>query len=286
MLAATVVTSAAASPLLRSLPACAAAPDRMRLGLCTYLWGKGMDLPALIKACSDSGLLGVEFRTTHKHGVERSLSTAERKEVRKRLADSPVEWWGIGSNERFEHTDPKKLQAAINATKDFIKLSADIGGTGVKVKPNAMPKGAESIRQIGEALNTLGPFAKEHGQQIRVEVHGRETSRLPVMKKIMDIATHPSVAVCWNCNKEDLAGEGLEHNFNLVKDRFGDTVHVRELNIGNYPYPKLVGLLVAMNYRGWVLLECRTRQKNYVAAMIKQRNLFEKMVAEAKADAA
>ncbi len=33
---------------------------------------------------------------------------------------------------------------------------------------------------------------------------------LPVIRQIMDVATHPNVAVCWNSNAEDLQGEGLE----------------------------------------------------------------------------
>ena len=68
-------------------------------------------------------MLGVELRTTHKHGVERTLSKAERKEVTKRFADSPVTLVGIGSNERFDNPDAAVLKKAIADTKDFIKLS-------------------------------------------------------------------------------------------------------------------------------------------------------------------
>ena len=52
----------------------------------------------------------------------------------------------------------------------------------------------------------------------------------------MDVATHPNVGVCWNCNGTDLKGQGLEYNFDLVKNRLGDTAHVRELNVADYPY--------------------------------------------------
>ena len=65
----------------------------------------------------------------------------------------------------------------------------------------------------------------------------------------MDVADHKNVAGCWNCNRQDLAGKGLEHNFNLVKGRFGATCHVRELDGKNYPYPELVKLLVKMDDR-------------------------------------
>lgn len=98
----------------------------------------------------------------------------------------------------------------------------------------------------------------------------------------MDVATHPNVGLCWNSNGEDLQGEGLEYNFNLVKDRLADTVHVRELNMGDYPYQKLFDLLVQNKYKGWVLLECRTDPADRVAALIEQRKVWEEMMAKAR----
>ena len=93
------------------LPALAAAKDaEMRLGLVTYLWGKDMDLPTVIDACEKSGVLGVELRTQHAHGVEPTLSKAERKEVRKRFADSPVTLVGYGSNAQYHEADRAKVK--------------------------------------------------------------------------------------------------------------------------------------------------------------------------------
>ena len=258
---------------------------KMRLGLCTYLWGRDWDLPTLVTNCKKAGVLAVETRTTHKHGVERSLTKAQRKDVVKRFADAGVTHLGPGSNERFDSPNPAKLKKSIEATKQFIMLSHDTGGTGVKVKPDSFHKGVpheKTIEQIGKTLNLLGEYGAGYGQQIRLEVHGG-CSHLPDIKAIMDVADHKNVAVCWNCNGQDLAGKGLEHNFNLVKDRFGATCHVRELDGKNYPYPELVKLLVKMDYAGWVLLECRGNPKDRVAAMIAQRELFAKYIAQAKA---
>ena len=67
----------------------------------------------------------------------------------------------------------------------------------------------KTIEQIGKSLNEVGKFAADYGQKIRVEVHGNETQELPNMKAIMDVANHPNVYTCWNCNDEDLIGQGL-----------------------------------------------------------------------------
>ena len=275
----------AAGPLGETMAMAAEKPgSKMKLGLVTYLWGRDWDLPTLIANCEKSGVLGVEPRTTHAHGVEPSLDAAGRKEVKKQFDDSPVVHVGPGSNERFDHPDAENLKKAIEATKGFVKLSHDTGGSGVKVKPNSFQKGVErekTIEQIGRSLNVVGKFAGDYGQQIRLEVHG-SCGPLPVIAQIMDVADNPNVGVCWNCNGDELRGKGLKYHFDLVKARFGATAHVRELNIGSYPYADLMKLYVEMDYAGWILLECRTNPEDRVAALVEQRKVFEGMVAKAQ----
>ncbi len=253
----------------------------MKFGLVTYQWAKDMDLPTLIAACEKSGLLGVELRTEHAHGVEPSLSKAQRKEVRKRFADSPVELVGYGSNCDFHHADPALVKKNIDLAKQYVLLMEDCGGKGVKVKPNAFPPNVpheKTIEQIGRALNEVGAFGAEHGQKIRLEVHGRETCELPVIKAICGVATHRNVYVCWNSNGEDLKGAGLDANFAMVKDRIGDTTHVRELDAGDYPYDRLFKLFEGIQYQGWFLLEARKEVPDKVQAMAAQLKVFRSMV--------
>ena len=255
--------------------------QKMSFGLVTYQWGKDMDLPTLIDVSEKSGLSGVELRTEHRHAVEPSLSKTDRVDVRKRFEASPVALIGYGSNAQFHEADPAKVKANIELTKQYIQLMHDCGGSGVKVKPNGfvadVPR-EQTIEQIGKALNEVAEYGQQYGQQIRVEVHGTGTCELPVIKAIFDVASHPNVAVCWNSNAEDLNGEGLEHNFNLVKNRFGVTCHVRELTMNDYPYAELFRLFKGINYAGWILLEARTEPADKVAALIEQRKAFEKLV--------
>ena len=253
----------------------------MRFGLVTYLWGKDMKLTELLEVCETAGINGVELRTEHAHGVEPQLNQRERAEVRKRFADSPVELVGYGSNAQYHESDPQKVQQNIDFTKSLIELMHDCGGSGVKVKPNGFSKGVDpkkTIEQIGKALNEVAEYGEGYGQQIRVEVHGKETSSLPVMRDIFEIADHSNATICWNSNDADLDGEGLEKNFHMVQDRFGDTVHVRELNEGQYPYKKLFELFASVHYHGWILLEARTNPADKVKALIEQRKCFEDMI--------
>ena len=256
----------------------------VKLGFVTYLWGKDWDLPTVIKNCADTGIHGVELRVEHAHNVMPNLNAAQRKEVKKRFADSPVKLIGLGTNQQFDYVDQSKLKESIERAKEFIRLSADVGGTGVKVKPNALHKEVpteKTLTQIGESLNELAQYGAELGQQIRLEVHGEETQELPAIKQIMDVATNPNATICWNCNPQDLNGQGFQPNFDLVKNRFGATCHVRELDRTDYPYQQLLNNLVKMNYDGWVLLECHTDPADKLASMREQRAVFDRMIAKA-----
>jgi hypothetical protein len=257
----------------------------LSFGLVTYMWGAEWDVPTLIANCKKTQCLGVELRTTHAHKVEPNLNEKQRSEVQARFADGGVTIVGIGSNERYDNPDPAVVKKAIEATKDFIRLSHDIGGSGVKVKPDSFHKDVpheKTIAQIGKALNELGEYAAGFGQQIRLEVHG-QCQELPTIKAIMDVATDENVFVCWNSNPADLKGEGLTHNFNLVRKRFGSTVHIHELESKEYPHQDLFKLLVDSGYVGWLLLEAGKVPSDPVAALAEQKKLFDAMVAKAKA---
>ncbi len=259
--------------------------ENIQFGLVTYMWGADWDLPTLIKNCETAGVLAVELRVEHAHKVDISLTPEQRKEVRRQFEDSPVDVLGMGTNFEFHSPKEDELKKNIDGAKAYIKLSHDIGGSGVKVKPNALPKevpAEQTLAQIGKALAALGDYATGFGQEIRLEVHGKETSNLAHVQTIMQAAARDNVRVCWNSNAEDLAGDGIEANFAKVKEYLGRTVHIREVNTGDYPYDKLARLLVEADYEGFVCLEARAKQEDRVAALAEQRQLFQKLVTEAR----
>ncbi|UZD23420.1 sugar phosphate isomerase/epimerase [Algoriphagus halophytocola] len=279
-----VQKSMAAGLGLAALPASLQAMDlrksKMKFGLVTYQWGRDWDLPTLIANCEKAGVLGVELRTQHAHGVETSLSPAEREAVKLRFADSQVTCIGYGSNYEYHSPDAEVLRKNIEETKAYLKLCQDIGATGIKVKPNTLPEGVpaeKTITQIAASFNEVGKYAADLGQLVRVEVHGHLTQELPTMKAIFEQVTEPAVKICWNCNAEDLLPPGLEANFHSVKKWFGDTVHVREFDEGDYPYPELFKLFNAINYEGWILMEARTAPADRVKALEEQKRIFHKL---------
>ena len=232
----------------------------MRLGLVSYNLAKDWDVPTIIEMCQKTGFEGVELRTTHAHGVEVGLSGAEREAVRKQFEDSGVEVAGLGSAFDYDAVDPEEVRRNIEGTKEYVKLAADVGAPGVKVRPNRLhedegvPK-EQTLEQIGLALRECGEFASDHGIEIRLEVHGRETCLLPNIRAILDAADHDNVLACWNSNMADRDDSGaIDANYALVRGRIG-LVHITDLADPDYPWQRLFALLAADGYEGFTLAE-------------------------------
>jgi len=236
----------------------AAAPGHMKLGLVTYNLAADWDLDSLIRRCREIGLAAVEFRTTHKHGVEPSLSKEQRKEVRKKLEDSGLSAWSLGSVCEYHSPSPAVLARNMEDSKRFVELAADLGAKGVKVRPNGLPKEVaeeKTLEQIGRSLHAVGEMAAAAGVEIWCEMHGGGTFEPPRMRKIMDIADHPKVGVTWNSNGVDVKNGSVRESFELMKGRIY-CVHINEL-VGGYPYRELFSLLNASGYDRYALIECQ-----------------------------
>jgi sugar phosphate isomerase/epimerase len=234
----------------------AAAPRRFELGTVTYNLGQGMDLDTLIATCERTGFRAVELRTTHRHGVEPTLSARERKAVRERFARSKVALFGLGTACDYHSPDPRQLQSNIELTKQFVELAADVGAVGVKVRPNNLPDGVPvetTLKQIGDALNQVGRHAADHDVEIWLEVHGRGTSHPPHVRTIMDHCEHPSVGITWNGNDADILDGSVRPYFELLAP-FIRCVHMRDLYI-NYPFGELFTLLRSIGYDRYTLAE-------------------------------
>lgn len=238
----------------------AAAPLKFQLGLVTYNLAAQWDLPTILKACRAANVAAVEFRTTHAHHVEPGLSAAERREVKARCAAAGVAIWGCGTTCEFHSPDRSIIRANIDACKQFVKLVADLGGRGVKVRPNGLVKdepAEKSLERIGLALLECGRAAADAGVEIWVEVHGPGTQVPANMKTIMKHCSHSSVGVTWNSNASDIVKGSVRESFELLK-RWIRSCHINELYKdarGEYPYRELFALLRGIGYDRYTLCE-------------------------------
>ncbi len=234
-------------------------PSRMKLGIVTYNIAKDWDIPTIIKNCGETQFDGVELRTGHAHGVELTLTSAQRSDVKKRFADSPLKIVQLGSTYEFHSTDPAEVRKNIEGCKQYIKLAQDVGAPAVKVRPNGLQTKAgipveKTLEQIGKSLAELGKTASDFGVEIRLEVHGAGTSRVDYIQKIMEAANHPLVTVNWNSNQTDLEGGKLSQNFTRVAAKIR-SVHMRDLFLEEYPWRDLMRLLTGIGFSGYCCAE-------------------------------
>ena len=229
---------------------------QFQLGLVTYNLAADWDLSTLIQRCTAAGYAAVELRTSHKHSVEPTLSSAQRQAVKKQFADSPVKLWTLGSTCEFHSPDSAEVAQQIELAKQFIQLAVDIGAKSVKVRPNALPKEVpveKTLEQIGRSLRTVGEVAQSAGIQITCEMHGHGTQEPVNMRRIMEIADHPAVGVMWNSNPTDVANGSIREAFQMMQ-RWIKSVHINELT-SDYPYRELFTLLRETNYHGYTMME-------------------------------
>jgi sugar phosphate isomerase/epimerase len=230
------------------------------LGIVTYNIAANWDLATIVKVCKAVGLSPVELRTTHKHGVEPSLNKERRQEVRTRFRDAGIEIWGCGTVCEFHSPDPAIVKKNIEMCKQFVQLAADLGGRGVKVRPNDLPKEVpveRTLEQIGKALIDCGKAAADANVEIWVEVHGRGTSHPPHMKRIMEHCGHPKVGITWNSNSADIKNRSVAEYFQLLFP-WVRSCHINELykdSTGQYPYRELFQLFRRARYDRVTLVE-------------------------------
>jgi len=261
----------------RSALAADAEEPRMHIGLVTYMVGAKMDLPTLIKACEDSGMEGVELRSTHKHGVEPSLDAEARAKVREQFAKTKVKLVGLGSACEYHSPDPKVVKRNIELTNRFVQLAADLGAWGVKIRPNRILKDVpedKTLRQIAGAIRECAQFAADKKIMLFVECHGRGTSEPARMAKIMEHCDHPSACLCWNCNGIDVKNGSIRETFGLCQ-RWVRHIHIHDLSQG-YPYAELFGMLKAMKFTGYTMNEAHCKG-DPIAYLKEQRALWEKL---------
>jgi sugar phosphate isomerase/epimerase len=230
----------------------------MFLGAVTYNVLKDWDVETLITKLEEAKFTAVELRTSHKHGVEPSLTPAERAKVKERFARSKVRLLSFGSTCEFHSADPAVRTKNIEEAKRFIDLAHDTGAWGVKVRPNGITPQLgpdKTIQVIGESLRIVGEYGARMGVEIWMEVHGRETQVPAVSAAIMRATKHDSVGLCWNSNPTDVVNGSVRDNFRLLRP-WVKNCHINEL-AGPYPYRELFSLLRASKYDRYLLCEAQ-----------------------------
>ena len=159
-------------------PAPDAGPARFRLGIVTYNIAATWDVPTILRICKGTGVSAVELRTTHKHGVEPSITAERRKEVREQFAQAGSEYERLQpqaaeANQRIGDIRQRlgqyeqAIAAYRNAADLYAKPAVAIGET-TRIKSartyNELARALQSIQRADEAREALA-----HALQVLTE---------------------------------------------------------------------------------------------------------------------
>jgi sugar phosphate isomerase/epimerase len=248
---------ASETPAVPSAPEAAGTPPPFHLGLVTYNLAQNWDIETIIKNCEKTGFAGAELRTTHKHGVEPSLSKQQREEVKQRFANSKVRLVSLGTTCEYESPDATTVEKNLEETRRWCELAQDLGCLGVKVRPNGFPRDVpheQILEQIGHALAKCGDIARDHGVEIWMEVHGEGTQLPANAHQILSVANHPLVGACWNSNPTDVENGSVRKSFDLLKPWIR-SCHINNLDNADYPWHELFTLFRSINFDRYTFAE-------------------------------
>src|SRR5204863_7997750 len=105
----------------------------MKLGAVTYNVLKDWDVDTIIRNLETAGFEAVELRTGHKHGVEPSLGSDQRKAVVARFQRSKIRLLSFGSTCELQWPDAAVRKKTAEIGKQWADPAEDTGAWGGKV---------------------------------------------------------------------------------------------------------------------------------------------------------
>ena len=173
----------------------------------------------------------------------------------------------LGTSAMFH--DPEKIDSAIVEAKEYIDLAEKLGVKYIRIFGNIIPdfsKREETLNLIAGGWAEVYKYSEGKDVTPLVEIHGN-FNNVGIFKDILKKFTHPKFAVLWD----------IEHSHKVYEENFLEFfgfirpyikhVHIKDtrkvngeyklcgIGEGEIPIPKIISLLSATNYNGYVSLE-------------------------------
>ena len=142
-----------------------------KLGLVSYNLAKDWNIPTIIKNCEETGFEAVELRTTHKHGVEPTLSKERRAETKNLFAGTKVKKKLAASGVDLDGADCRLATRTVQILPTVVD----------KLPPCTIRKQFRWYSQEGGAACKRCPAITTVSYDLSLE--GRKLSGLPVIQE-------------------------------------------------------------------------------------------------------
>jgi len=255
-------------------------PAGYRFATCNELFQK-MPLADACRLVSQLGYRGFEIAPFTLGEDPAAISTEQRAEVRKTIADEGLEFAGLHwlltapPGLQIVTTDESVRRYSWNYVRLLIDLCADLATPGARHRPVVVfgsPKqrtsvlgssGAEATQFFRQGMAEVAPHAESRGVTLLVEALSPSqtdvvTSLAEAVSIVQQIGS-PAVQTMFDVHN---AIDETESHTVLIERYFPHIRHVhvnemdgREPGMGDYDFLILLRKLAELNYDGWVSLE-------------------------------
>lgn len=193
---------------------------KMKLGFMTSL-AQDKTLPELIDMAKRHGYQGIEFRPQWKqaHGIELSMTKAQRKEARTRLADHGIEISAISPGVKFLSDDRDQQ---LEAMYQYIDLATDLGAPCIRFFADTLPEEPalrrDSHKIQAEYQARAAEKAWEAGVLLALETHGNSIG-IDAGEMMFLAGFPPALRVNWHLAHSLRHGEDTDTAYRYVKGR-------------------------------------------------------------------
>ncbi len=199
-----------------------------------------LSLAEMLATAEELGYAGLEPRlsSNHVHGIETTLSWAQRQAVKAQVADSPVSLGCLAVSSCF--ADPSTSSGYLENLRKELELAADLGVPAVRVFGGQFPASISrdhAIDIVSEALTAVAAQAAASGVTICLETHDAWCNPAHVVK-VMETVNQDSVRVNWDV-LHPVRSEGVDlmASFEMLKPWIAHVhMHDAELSQGRITY--------------------------------------------------
>lgn len=194
----------------------------MKLAFMSSVYPK-MALTDLLAVGEQYGYEGIEFRPEweHGHGIELAASAAQRNEIAKVLAGSPLEGCALSPGVKFCSPDPEQRDAQFESLCKYVRLAADVGIGRMRIFGDPLPndgRRAACYRHQAEYLARAAAEADQAGVTLVLETHANFRA-FDAGEMLYRTGYPPALRINWHLDHCLGHGEDVDEAYRHVKGR-------------------------------------------------------------------
>jgi|GEM_PF-5675583 len=278
--------SLAQTQTLDSVPASVAGlkpqGEFITFGFSTADWGRDWDILLLIETLQEIGINQVELGEGHAHEISPALTPGQRTTRRDQFQEAGILVTGMQLTSKVTAEDEASIATLVDNLKQTIRLSHDVGGSGVRVNLGDLKGDTALIANTAKALKEMGEFAIGFGQEIRVEAWAGDTS-LDDLVAVLKATNDDQVRIAFGVRNAEKGGEKVKEDFAKVQPYLGGVVLIEtQPSSEAAPFAALANLLVEADYDGRVVLTTKAAAIDVKTDIVQQKTIWEQQIKKAR----